>query len=187
MATINVQAGVAAHVIEQQPEQAASALEAIKTASKEGLGELRGILNVLHQADEHDLRSPAPRLSQLDVLVDNTTRAGLPTTVAIHGDARPLPATVELAAYRIVQESLTNALRHAGPTTATVTVAYDHDDLVLDVVDGGRGDHAAPPQVAGHGIDGMRERATAAGGTLEAGPRAEGGFRVRARLPITPS
>ena len=187
MATINVQAGVAAHVLEQQPDQAAPALEAIKNASKEGLRELRGILNVLRQADEPDLRSPAPRLSQLDVLVDNTTRAGLPTTLAVHGEPRPLPATVELAAYRIAQESLTNALRHAGPTAATVAVDYGYDHVVLDIVDGGRGDHAPPPQGAGHGIDGMRERATAAGGTLEAGPRPEGGFRVRARLPLRTS
>ena len=184
MATINVQAGVAAHVFEQQPDQAAQALEAIKRASKEGLRELRGILNVLRQADELDPRAPAPRLSQLDVLIENATRAGLPTAVDVHGEPRPLPATVDLAAYRIVQESLTNALRYAGPTAATVTLTYDHDHLVLEIVDGGRGSQDAAHQGGGHGIDGMRERAAAAGGTLEAGPDPKGGFRVSARLPL---
>ena len=187
MATINVQAGVAAHVIEQQPDEAAQALEIIKQASKEGLRELRGILNVLRQADEHEPRAPAPRLSQLNLLVENATRAGLPTTVAVHGQPRPLPATVDLAAYRILQESLTNALRHAGPTRATVTLNYADEHLVLEIVDDGSGDHDTPPLAGGHGIEGMRERATAAGGTLEAGPRPEGGFGVRARLPLSVS
>lgn len=185
MATINVQAGVAAHVIDQQPDQAAQALEAIKQASKEGLRELRGILNVLRQADEHDPRSPAPRLAQLDALVENATHAGLPTSVAVHGQARPLAPTVDLAAYRIVQESLTNALRYAGPTTASVTLSYADDELRVEVVDRGRGRSDGTPQGAGHGIAGMRERAEAVGGTLIAGPRPEGGFRVQARLPLS--
>lgn len=187
MATINVQAGVAAHVIDRQPDVAAQALEAIREASKEGLRELRGVLNVLRQADEHEPRAPAPRLAQLDVLVENATRAGLPTTVAVHGEPRRLPATVDLAAYRIVQESLTNALRYAGPTAATVTLNYDRDHLQLEVVDGGRGVHDTSSQGAGRGIAGMRERATAAGGTLDAGPRSSGGFRVSARLPMSGS
>ena len=184
MSTINVQAGVAAHVIDQQPEQAAQALEAIKQASKEGLRELRGILNVLRQADEQDERSPAPRLAQLDELVENVTRAGVPTSVSVHGRARTLAPTVDLTAYRIVQESLTNTLRHAGPTTASVTLSYTDQDLHVEVLDGGRGRVDGAPEGAGHGIAGMRERAEAAGGTLVAGPRPEGGFRVQARLPL---
>jgi signal transduction histidine kinase len=185
MATINVQAGVAAHVIDQQPEQAAQALEAIKQASKEGLRELRGILNVLRQADEDDPRAPAPHLAQLDDLVDNATRAGLPTSVMVDGEARPLAPTVDLTAYRIVQESLTNALRYAGPTTARVTLSYTDDELRVEVVDGGRGRVGGAPQGAGHGITGMRERAEAVGGMLVAGPAPEGGFRVQARLPLS--
>jgi signal transduction histidine kinase len=185
MATINVQAGVAAHVIDQQPEQAAEALEAIKQASKEGLRELRGILNVLRQADEQDERSPAPRLAQLDALVENTTHAGLPTSVIVHGRARALAPTVDLTAYRIVQESLTNTLRHAGPTTARVTLSYTDDQLEVEVLDGGRGPVDGTPQGAGHGIAGMRERAEAMGGTLTAGAAPEGGFRVQARLPLS--
>ena len=184
MATINVQASVAAHVIERQPDQAAQALEVIKRASKEGLRELRGILNVLRQADEGDDRSPAPRLAQLDALVENATRAGLPTSVTVTGQARTLAPTVDLTAYRIVQESLTNALRYAGPTTAQVTLSYTDQDLHVEVLDGGRGRVDGTPEGAGHGIAGMRERAEAAGGTLVAGPRPEGGFRVQARLPL---
>jgi signal transduction histidine kinase len=185
MATINVQAGVAAHVIERQPDQAARALEAIRQASKEGLRELRGILNVLHQADEPDERLPAPRLAQLDVLVEHATDAGLPTSVTVHGQARALAPTVDLTAYRIVQESLTNALRHAGPTTARVTLSYTDGELCVEVLDRGRGRGDGVAQGAGHGIAGMRERAEAVGGTLLAGPDPDGGFRVQARLPVS--
>jgi signal transduction histidine kinase len=185
MATINVQAGVAAHVIDRQPEQAAQALEAIKQASKEGLRELRGILNVLRQADEPDLRSPAPRLAQLDALVENATRAGLPTSVDVHGRERALAPTVDLTAYRIVQESLTNALRYAGPTSARVTLSYTDEDVEVEILDRGRGHVDGTPQGAGLGIAGMRERAEAVGGSLIAGPVPDGGFRVHARLPLS--
>jgi signal transduction histidine kinase len=187
MATINVQAGVAGHVIAEQPEQAAKALDAIKRASKEGLRELRGILNVLRQANEEDATAPAPGLAQLAALIEGTTRAGLAATVTIHGEPRPLPPTVDLAAYRIVQESLTNALRHADPTAATVSLAYSADQLEIEVLDGGRGDSAPALPGSGHGIPGMRERAAAVGGDLHAGPAPAGGFRVYARLPISGS
>ncbi len=185
MATINVQAGVAAHVIDDRPRQAAEALESIKQASKEGLRELRGILNVLRQADEHDSRAPAPRLAQLDTLVENAARAGLPTSVTVGGEARMLAPTIDLTAYRVVQESLTNALRYAGPTTAHVKLSYHDDWLDVEVVDGGPGKADGVPQGAGQGIAGMRERAQAVGGTLTSGPRPEGGFGVHARLPLS--
>ncbi len=185
MSTINVQAGVAAHVIDRQPDQAAQALEAIKQASKEGLRELRGILNVLRQADEQDERAPAPRLEQLDELVENSTRAGLPTSVSVHGRARTVAPLVDLTAYRIVQESLTNVLRHAGPTTASVTLSYTDDELQIEVLDGGRGRVDGTPRSEGLGIAGMRERAEAVGGSLVVGPAPEGGFRVQARLPLS--
>jgi signal transduction histidine kinase len=188
IATINVQAGVAAHVIEQQPEQAAHALAAIRLASGEALRELRGILNVLRQADDADPTAPAPGLGQLDALIDGTTRAGLPTTLTVAGQPVPLSPTADLAAYRIVQESLTNALRHAGPTSATVTLTYLDDGMIVDVVDGGRGVPGSDPVPgSGHGIAGMRERAEAAGGTLRACPDPAGGFRVHARLPLSRS
>jgi signal transduction histidine kinase len=107
--------------------------------------------------------------------------------VTVHGEPRPLAAAVDLAAYRIVQESLTNALRYAGPTTAAITLTYSEHHLDLEVLDGGRGHPAEAQQGGGHGIIGMRERAAAVGGTLQAGPRATGGFRVHARLPFSAS
>jgi signal transduction histidine kinase len=139
MATINVQAGVAAHVLPSRPEAAAESLQAIKTASKEGLRELRAILNVLRQADDADPTQPTPGTAQLETLIDGARRAGLDTTFTLTGDPVPLPAAVDLAAYRIVQESLTNTIRHAGPATAAVSLGYHHDELRIEVTDTGRG------------------------------------------------
>ena len=184
MATINVQAGVAAHVLPTQPEAAADALQAIKTASKEGLRELRAILNVLRQADDADPVQPAPATAQLDALIEGARRAGLQVTLTVTGEPYPLPAAVDLAAYRIVQESLTNVIRHAGPASAAVSLAYHDDELRIDVADTGQGPHASATGSAGHGLAGMRERAAAVGGTVQAGPRPGGGFLVAARLPI---
>jgi signal transduction histidine kinase len=186
MATINVQAGVAAHVLADRPDAAAEALRNIKLASKEGLRELRAILNVLRQADDADLTQPAPGLAQLDALIAGTAQAGLATSLRLAGQARPLPAAVDLAAYRIVQESLTNAIRHAGPATATVSLSYDDAELRIEVADTGRGSHAAQAGNAGsgHGLIGMRERAASVGGVVDTGPAPAGGYRVAARLPL---
>ncbi len=190
IATINVQAGVAAHVLHERPEHAAAALRTIKATSKDALRELRGIVGVLREADETESREPTPGLRQLDRLVEATSQAGVPTQVTVSGRGRALPATVDLAAYRIVQESLTNVLRHAGRASALVAVSYADDEMTISVEDDGRGG-AGPPatnghrsRALGHGIVGMRERAHALGGELEAGPRADGGFRVCAHLPI---
>ena len=183
MATINVQAGVAAHVLSTRPEAAADTLQAIKTASKDGLRELRAILNVLRQADDADPTQPAPGVAQLETLVAGARRAGLETTLTVTGTPVPLPAAVDLAAYRIVQESLTNAIRHAGPATAAVSLGYHHDELRVEVTDTGRGQVTAAGQ-GGHGLAGMRERAASVGGTVETGPGSAGGFRVAARLPL---
>jgi signal transduction histidine kinase len=184
MATINVQAGVAAHVLPTRPEVAAESLQAIKTASKEGLRELRAILNVLRQADDADPTQPAPGTAQLEDLVAGARRAGLETTLTVTGDPVPLPGAVDLAAYRIIQESLTNAIRHAGPATATVSLGYQTNELRIDVTDTGRGQAVTAGNGDGHGLAGMRERAAAVGGTVEAGPGPAGGFRVAARLPL---
>ncbi len=186
LSMINVQAGAAAHVAAEQPERAVEALNAIKAASKEGLREMRSILNVLRQADEADQPTqPAPGLAMLDALVGTACGAGLNTTVRIDGAPRRLPATVDLAAYRIIQESLTNAVRHAGPASATVALAWSDGWLAVDISDTGRGASANGDMTdgVGHGLVGMRERATAVGGTLEAGARPGGGFSVRATLP----
>jgi len=192
IATINVQAGVAAHVLHDRPEHAAQALRTIKATSKEALHELRGILGVLRDAEELEPREPAPGLGQLDRLIDATSQAGVPTRVTGAGHRRALPATVDLAAYRIVQESLTNVLRHAGPASAVVAICYSEDVMTVSVDDDGRGGTGAlagtnghRPKVAGHGILGMRERAHALGGELQAGPRPDGGFRVSVSLPVT--
>jgi signal transduction histidine kinase len=182
MATINVQAGVAAHVIPDLPEPAEAALRAIKEASKRGLRELRTILAVLRQADEAEPTQPAAGLAALDVLVSTAAAAGLPTQVHIDGVRRPLPAPVDLAAYRIIQESLTNAIRHAAPATATIRLDFTEEHINIEVTDTGHGP-SDNGDGGGHGLIGMRERATAIGGTVQAGPAAHGGFRVLARLP----
>jgi signal transduction histidine kinase len=179
LSLINVQAGVGLHLMDSQPEQAREALSAIKTASAEALREVRAVLGVLRPEEEAAPRAPAPGL---DRLADLTAEAGLPVAVRVRGTARPLPAEVDRAAYRIVQEALTNVRRHAGAAaTATVTIAYGDSDLTVRVDDDGQGATGAPP---GSGIAGMRARATGLGGDVTAGPRAEGGFRVEARLPV---
>jgi signal transduction histidine kinase len=184
MATINVQAGAAAHVLRDRPDVAAEALATIKSVSKDGLRELRAILDVLRQADEADPTRPAPGIGQVQGLVDGAVRAGLKTTLTMTGRPRPLPAAVDLAAYRIVQESLTNTIRHAGPATAEVVLTYADGELLIDVTDTGLGGPAdAAAGGGGHGLIGMRERASTVGGSLQAGPRPEGGYRVSARLP----
>jgi signal transduction histidine kinase len=182
MATISVQAGVAEHVLASNPAAAVDALHAIRLASKDGLRELRAILNVLRQADESDPAQPAPGLAQVDALVTGTCKAGLPTTLRQDGAAWPLPAGVDLAAYRIIQESLTNAIRHAGPASATVSLDYGDSALTIEVTDTGRGP-ASGPAGGGHGLIGMHERAASAGGSLQAGAGPSGGYRVVAVLP----
>jgi signal transduction histidine kinase len=189
LASINIQAGAGAHVAPAHPDQAQAALLAIKQASKEALEELRMTLGVLRTGDESAPRAPLPSLARLDTLVTRTEGAGLTVSVDVQGSVVALPAPVDAAAFRIVQESLTNALRHAGPAArASVTLTYAADgSLVIDVVDDGLGNASAggTPQngTTGHGITGMRERALGLGGTLQAGPVAGGGFRVHAELP----
>jgi signal transduction histidine kinase len=180
---INVQAGVALHLMDERPGQARSALVAIKQASNDALGELRSVLDVLRQGDEAPPRAPASGLAQLDRLVAGAEATGLKVATHIEGTPRPLPAGTDLAAFRIVQESLTNVTRHAGPATATVRIAYGDNDLTVQVDDDGRGP-APATDGSGNGIRGMRERVAALGGQLTTGPRPGGGFRVQARLPL---
>jgi len=188
MATINVQASAATQLLRDRPEQAAESLAAIRAASKDGLRELRAILNVLRHADEPaDPTRPVPGIARLDALAEGVRAAGLPVTVTVTvtGQARELPAVTDLAAFRIIQEALTNAVRHAGPATATVSVRYGAADLDVEITDTGHGGSpASESNGTGHGLRGMRERAAAAGGTIEIGPRPSGGFRVAARFPL---
>jgi signal transduction histidine kinase len=142
---------------------------------------------MLRQVDESAPRDPAPGLARIDNLVSRAEAAGLRVRVEVDGSPRPLPAGLDLAAFRIAQEALTNVARHATATTTTVRLVYGLDELVLQVDDDGRGPAAPGTTGTGTGIIGMRERAVALGGQLEAGPRADGGFRVRARLPLPES
>ena len=169
-ATISVHAGVAAHVADQRPEQALEALRAIKAISREAYRELRGILGLLRAPGS--AAAPGQGLAQLGSLATTTTRAGLPTRVVVSGRADRPPAAVVAATYRIVQEALTNALRHAGPASASVFVTCEPDRLIVEVVDDGCGLSGIPrarPPGSQHGIAGVRERAQALGGSLDAG------------------
>jgi len=178
LSLINVQAGVGLHLMDSRPEQAREALAAIKTASAEALREVRAVLGVLRPEEEAAPRQPALGLDRLDEL---TGSAGLPVTATVSGAPRPLPAEVDRAAYRIVQEALTNVRKHAGPeVTAAVTIEYAADEIVVSI----RNDGASVDGLGeGSGIAGMRARAEALGGSLRAAPLAEGGFLVGASLP----
>jgi signal transduction histidine kinase len=199
---INVQSGVALHLLDERPEQARPALEAINEASDEALGALRSVLDVLSRGLGQDGMhgesgpwapyAPTAGLRDLDSLVRRTRAAGLDVHLAVEGEARPLPAGVDLAAFRIVQEALTNVVRHAGgDARATVRLVYAPAELVVQVDDDGNGMESASGrqptdsdrQIRRSGIAGMRHRVHALGGTFAAGPRPGRGFRVKARFP----
>jgi signal transduction histidine kinase len=188
MSVIAVQSGVGAHVADTQPKEAAKALVAIEATSRTALEELRRLLGVLRQENEpQGALAPVPGLGDLDGLLAEAGKAGLAVRLQVHGTRPPLPAGVDLSAYRIVQEALTNVVKHAGPAHAQVVVGYRDQEIRVEVTDDGRravtsvGDGRA---ASGHGLIGMRERVAAFGGDLEVGPRPGGGFRVAARLPI---
>lgn len=184
LSLINVRAGVAAHVLDQQPTEAREALETIRTTSKQALDELRDTLGAFQQTDEPAPRHPAPSLARVDQLLRPIERAGVRVDVTTTGRPRPLPAAVDRAAYRIVQESLTNVLRHADADAVTVVLNYREDQLRIEVTDSGNGTVAPEGLRPGRGITGMRARATAMGGRLELATPPGGGFQVRARLPV---
>ena len=190
---INVQSGVALHLMDEKPEQARIALTAINQASGDALREVRSVLGVLRGTGGQAPRAPTAGLDGMDDLVSRITAAGVEVTLEVHGERRPVPASIDLAAFRIVQEALTNVVRHAAAGAATVELTYGPDELTVQVDDDGRGtgtsggrrEASAPDgEGGGNGIPGMRERAVALGGTLDAGPRSSGGFRVRARIPL---
>ena len=178
MSVVTVQSGVAAHVIDSQPDEAKRMLENIRVTSHEALDEMRRLLGVLRGTAD---LMPAPGLRDIDELADSLRGSGVPVTVTVTGDSTGVAGGVDLTAYRIVQEALTNVLKHAGPATAHVAVDYAPGIVVVEITDDGRGGAAA--NNGGHGLLGMRERVAVFGGDLIAGPKSGGGFRVRATLP----
>jgi signal transduction histidine kinase len=185
ISVIQLQAGVAVHLARKRGEEVPPALLAIQEAGTDAVRELRATLGVLRSTEDGD----GSGLCHLDRLVGRARDAGLPVTVTVTGPERPLPPEVDQAAYRIVQEALTNVSRHAGPACATVAVAYAPGALSIQVDDDGPGTAArpgTPPRGRGLGLAGMRERVSALGGQLCAGPQDGGGFRVRAELPARP-
>ncbi|MCT9091123.1 sensor histidine kinase [Streptomyces sp. ASQP_92] len=186
---IAIQAGVGSRVIQTQPAEALEALRAIETTSRDTLSGLRRTLVALRQADPDAEPSgraplaPSPGLADLEELVTVTADAGVRVDLRRSGEQRPLPVDIDLSAYRIVQEALTNVVRHAGTAACRVAVDYGDGELTVDIVDNGRGTtEDGPPH--GFGIVGMRERVALLNGRITAGPRPEGGFRVTARLPL---
>jgi signal transduction histidine kinase len=188
ISVIAVQSGVGAHVASTQPEEAAKALAAIQATSRAALTELRRLLGVLRQEGEpQGSLAPVPGLADLDALLAEVAKAGLAVRLGVEGTPSQLPAGVDLSAYRIVQEALTNVVKHAGPARAQVTIGYHDRDVTVEVTDDGRGVVAPTGDGqarVGHGLIGMHERVQVFGGDLEAGPRPGGGFRVAARLPL---
>ncbi|MEU8530957.1 MULTISPECIES: sensor histidine kinase [Streptomyces] len=188
IALVNVQAGVAAHVMDKRPDQAKEALAHVRDASRSALNELRATVGLLRQSGDPEAPTePAPGLGVLDELLDTFRNAGLPVEVARADEDGALPAAVDLAAYRIIQEALTNVRKHAGPDAkAEVSVVRVGRTVEVTVLDNGApGPVPAVHDTGGHGLVGMRERVTALGGTLTAAPRYGGGFRVQAILPVT--
>jgi signal transduction histidine kinase len=188
MSVIAVQSGVGAHVAASRPEEVGKALAAIEATSRGALEELRRLLGVLrHDNEVQASLTPVPGLANLDSLLAEVGKAGLAVRLRVEGTPLQLPAGVDLSAYRIVQEALTNVVKHAGPAHAQVTIGYRDQEVTVEIIDDGRG-AATPasdgPAGTGHGLIGMRERVTAFEGDLEVGPRPGGGFRVAARLPL---
>jgi signal transduction histidine kinase len=177
-----VQAQAAQRVLEGEQASARESLDTIEHTGRQALVELRRLLGMLRSSDDELAMAPQPSLRHLDQLVASVRDAGLPVDLRREGDERALPPGVDLSAYRIVQEALTNALKYAGPSRALVVVRYGENDVELEVSDDGRG--PAPASGNGHGLAGMRERVAVYGGTLESGARAGGGYSIRARLPL---
>jgi signal transduction histidine kinase len=207
-----VQAGAARRVTDSRPDQAKDAMTLIESTGRQALAEMRDLVGVLRDVDEPTSLDPQPRLGDVATLVERSRAAGLDVTLEVEGEPRPLPTGIDLSAYRIVQEALTNVRKHAGPATAEVRVRYGTLDLQIEVVDDGRGPLGRPlgslngngdradrgdgggngrdrrdrgcDEGRGNGLIGMRERVALYGGRLEVGPMPPRGFRVLAHLPL---
>ena len=174
-------------MLDEEPARSREPRMAVERTGRQALGEMRRLLGILRGGDDDSAAlEPQPGIGQIDALVEQVRSAGLPVDIAVEGRAQPLPPGVDLAAYRIVQEALTNVIKHAGPARAQVRVRYGSDTVELEVIDDGRAAHAngQPDPSSGHGLVGMQQRVALYGGEVQAGPRPEGGYAVRARLPV---
>jgi signal transduction histidine kinase len=181
-----IQAGGARTVMDSEPERAESSLRSVERAGREALAEMRRLLGVLDGGEDPRALAPQPGLGDIEDLVFRTRTAGLETNLRVEGEPTIVSPALDLCAYRIVQEALTNAIKHAGPARVSVRLRWTRDALVLDVSDDGRGPTAHNGASPGHGLAGMRERTGLHGGNIEAGAGRNGGFAVQARLPLTP-
>jgi signal transduction histidine kinase len=185
VSVMGVQAGAARRVLDKDPELAREALQTVEQTARSAIGELRGLLGVLRAEDVEQpemTHESSPGLEQLDELVTNARATGLEVRHGVYGEPRPVPDGVSLSAYRVVQEALTNVVKHAAARSAEVRVRYLDEALEVEVTDDGRGPVRAG--TGGFGLVGMRERVAVHGGALEAGPRRGTGYRVRASLPV---
>jgi signal transduction histidine kinase len=181
-----IQSGAARQVIRTSPDLAEEALLTVEATGREAMAELRRMLGVLNDDGEATGLAPQPGIDQLEALVERVREAGLPTELSIDGSPRPLPASLDVTVYRIVQEALTNALRYARWAATLVHLSYDMDQLRLEILDDGPAGAADAAEGSGRGLVGMQQRAVQVGGRLEAGPRLGGGYAVRAWLPLRP-
>ena len=185
VSVMTVQASAVRRLLRPEQKKEREALLIVEQTGREALAEMRRMVGVLRRPEEAPALAPQPSLEHLDKLVEQAREAGLPVELRVEGEPVPLPAGVDLTAYRLVQEGLTNALKHARAERAQVIVRYGAGDIEVNVSDDGRG--AGSDDGGGHGLVGMRERVAVYGGELEAGPRPEGGYRLRARLPVAPA
>ena len=182
VSVMTVQASAVRRLLKPEQEREREALLIVEQTGREAMAEMRRMVGVLRRPEEGPALAPQPSLEHLDKLVEHARESGLPVQLTVEGDAVQLPAGVDLTAYRLVQEGLTNALKHARAKNAEVLVRYSNGFVELSVTDDGTGDGGGDS--GGHGLVGMRERISVYGGDLEAGPRPEGGYRLRATLPV---
>ena len=185
VSVMTVQSTAARRVIDRDPKRAATALEAIERTGREALAEMRRVLSVLRPAPATEARAPQRGIGDLDALADQIRAAGLDVTVRLEGNRARVPAALDLSVYRIAQEALTNTLKHGHAHHADVVVRCSEDCVELECTDDGVGAAATTNGASGHGLVGMRERALMLGGAIDAGPRASGGYRVHARIPLS--
>ena len=183
VSVMTVQASAVRRLLKPEQEREREALKVVEETGRQALTEMRRLLGIMREEGASAERAPQPGLATIGNLVEHVREAGLPVELTVEGEPVKLPPGVDLSAYRIVQEALTNALRHAGPAHAWVAVRYGGDDVEIEVENDGRSD--SDGEAAGHGLVGMRERVALCGGELKAGPRKGGGFSISARLPVS--